>query len=229
MSEEETVGVEDLATPQESEEAQQPAAEEQTNQQVQSDADKNWAEARRKMRELERLAQQQQQLIEELRAAKQEPEEDISSIPDDEIVTARQAKALAKKLAQDAVKEVVSKQESATLEDQLRRRYPDLDEVLSEENIEKLKNTDPKLADSIGRMQDQYSKAVMAYTAIKNTVSPTSLEKKKALENARKPVAAQAVAKQSSPMGNAALFENGLTPDLKASLYKEMMESAKGF
>lgn len=227
MTEEENLGVEEIATPPESEMAQEPAVEEQVSQPVQqSDADRNWAEARRKMRELEKIAEQQQQMIEKL-TSKEAPEDDLSSLSDDDIVTAKQAKALAKKMAREAAEEVARRNEESTFESKLRQEYPDLDDVISTENIEKLKRDNPLVADSIKKISDPYAQAVMAYNVMKNMTKPTQ-DRAKAALNAKKPVSGQAIAKQASPMGNVGLYENGLTAEVKANLYKEMQEAARG-
>ncbi len=53
-------------------------------------------------------------------------------------------------------------------------------------------------------------------------------EKQKAIANSQKPVSVNAVTK-SSAIGNAHMFENGLTPELKKSLWDEMERARKGY
>jgi hypothetical protein len=53
-----------------------------------------------------------------------------------------------------------------------------------------------------------------------------SVEKKKAIENSQKPISVNAVSRNSA-IGNAHIFENGLTPELKKQLWKEMEDARK--
>jgi hypothetical protein len=54
------------------------------------------------------------------------------------------------------------------------------------------------------------------------------VKKQRALANSQKPVSVNAVTKNSA-IGNAHMFENGLTKELKKSLYDEMKNAMKGY
>ena len=187
------------------------------------DAEYNWQEARRKMQELERKAFEQQEIINRLTSQKQE-EADPS--PDDLLTVAHLHKVNAKR-DQDTFRELQRQKEEI-----LRLRYPDIDQVLSNENIAIFEQNEPELAETLATMQgDPVKVRTAAYKLIKKTMktehTPT-VEKHKAEQNAKKPMSVQA-AGRSSAIGNVHQFENGLTPELKKQLYDEMQEAVKRF
>lgn len=78
---------------------------------------------------------------------------------------------------------------------------------------------------------DPYAQSVAAYKMLKRfgygaQKTNQILDKKKAQENSQKPVSVNAVSKQSS-IGNVQTFENGLTPELKRSLWADMQRAMK--
>ena len=93
-----------------------------------------------------------------------------------------------------------------------------------------IEENEPELAEALVNSPNAYKQRVAAYKLLKrvavNSDEPPSLEKRKAEENAQKPVSVNAVTKQSA-IGNAHLFENGLTKELKTQLWKEMQQAAK--
>jgi hypothetical protein len=116
----------------------------------------------------------------------------------------------------------------------LRSQYPDADKILSPENLELLKQQEPEIAAAIGASPDFYSKAVGAYKAIKRMgiyQDPTVFESEREVvqKNAAKPRAVASLSPQQgdSPLSHANAFANGLTPELKAHLVREMADSQK--
>jgi len=220
-----------LATETEAVQDERPKEDQEAERRKRNDAEYNWAEARRQMRDKD-------QQIDELRKQlshnqpKAAPEEDeLGKLAEDDIITVSQARKLAAKMAKQTAEEVLRQREAATIEDRLKLHYPDYAEVLSNENIELLKQTEPELAMSISHIPDPYNQAVAAYKLLKKVnpkkVDSNALEKKKAMENSQKPVSVQAVTKQSA-IGNAHVFENGLTKELKDQYWKEMQQAMKG-
>jgi hypothetical protein len=199
-------------------------------QQMRNDQAYNWGEARRKMQELERKAQEQDDLIRRLQAQTPQEKDDLESLTDDDIVTVSQAKKLAVKMAQQVAENVVKQKDLSTLEDRINVKYPDFQDVVSRDAIEKLKVDEPELALSLATMQDPYQQAVAAYKLLKKIGGKDALtqEQKKAIENRSKPQSSSTIVKNSA-IGNAHLFENGLTPELKKQLYQEMQQAMKGF
>lgn len=183
--------------------------------------DYNWSEARRKMAELERRTQEQQELINKLQSQKAQEEE----LSPDDLLTVGQLNKVNSKRDQETLRELQRHKEEI-----LRLRYPDLDQVLSNENLELFEQQEPELAETLTALQgDPIKMRVAAYKMIKKTLNkdtPPSTEKIKAETNSKKPVSVQAVGKGSA-IGNISAFENGLTPELKKQLYKEMQDAIK--
>jgi hypothetical protein len=193
------------------------------------DQEYNWGEARRKMQDLERKSQdlerksqEQDELIRRLQTPKHVEEDDLKNLTDDDIVTVSQAKRLAT--------DIIRQREMSTLEDRLQSKFHDFQDVVSRDSIEDLRRQEPELAASLASMKDPYQQAIAAYKLIKRVGGrdQMTLEQKKATENRSKPQSVNTITKNSA-IGNAHMFENGLTKELKAQLYKEMCQAAKGF
>lgn len=197
------------------------------------DADYNWNEARRKMQELERRSQEQDELIRRLSTGNAPKDDDeLDKLSDDDIITVKQHKQMAAKIAKQVAEEVVKQREASTVEDRINAKFPDFEQVVTQESVENFRNSDPELAELLRQEQDPYKQAVLVYKQIKRGQIPqprsvqSTIERKKAVENSQKPLSVQAASKQSA-LGNASMFENGITPELKKQLYKEMQECIK--
>ena len=198
-----------------------------------NDQDRNWKEARRKMQELERRARDQEELIQKLTKPQAPHEEDeLEKIGDEDIVTKAQAKKLAIRMAEQIAQKVMKEREASTVDERLQLKYPDFAQVVTKENIELLKETEPELAESLGYNPDPFKQGVAVYKLLRKAgmgaeaEKSSHKEKEKAIQNGQKPVSVNAVTKQSA-IGNAHLFENGLTKELKSSLWKEMREASR--
>jgi len=189
---------------------------------MRKDAEYNWNEARRKMQELERRSQEQQELINRLSAQKPSDEPELS--PDDLLTVAHLNKVNARR-DQETIRELQKQKEEI-----LYLRYPDIDQVLSNENIALFEKTEPELAETLATMQgDPIKLRTAAYKIIKKslkTEAAPSMEKNRAEQNAKKPVSVQSAGKMSA-IGNVHQFENGLTPEVRKALYKEMQDAIK--
>lgn len=119
------------------------------------------------------------------------------------------------------------------IETRIKSQYPDFEAVVNNDNIEVLKSTYPELADSLSSSPDLYKKAVSAYTLIKKlgigSEDSYKQDKDLAQKNAAKPKPLVSVAPQQgeSPLSRANAFAHGLTPELKAQLWKETQEARK--
>jgi hypothetical protein len=199
------------------------------------DQDRNWKETRRKMQELERKSKEQEELIQRLSTPKAALQDDeLDKLGDEDIVTKAQAKKLAAKMAEEIAQRVIKQREDSTVEERLSNKFDDFNQVVTRENIELLKETEPELAMSLSQNTDPYLQGVAAYKLMKRLgiggedmpKEPTK-EKKKALENSQKPLSVNAVTKTSA-IGNAHMFENGLTKELKKQLQEEMRIAIRG-
>jgi transcriptional regulator of met regulon len=243
MIEEQTpsVNIEEVAPPAESE---QQSGQQEEVQQVQGpsigDQEYNWREARRQIDELRRKTEDQDRYIASLQNQQYAPQPDdeddsLDKLADDDIVTAKQARSLATKMAREVAEETLRQRDASTAEDRLKSKYPDYDSIVTRDNIELLKQQDPELAASLFALShDPYNQAVAAYKMLKKTgigeMAKPQPQKARAIENSKKPVSVQSVTR-SSAIGDAKAFENGLrmTPEYAAQLRKEMNEAIKGY
>lgn len=233
MSEEENVSVEaeeSQVVAQTTETEQAPEKQESAeDKKRRNDVEYNWAEARRKMQELERKAKEQEEVIHKLTQPKTAEVDELAGLGQDDIITVKQAEKIAERRARQIAEEVIKQREAATVDERIQLKYPDFQDVVSRENVENLKETEPELAKSLSYITDPYDQAVAAYKLMKKMgigVDMAKAEKEKAFKNTQKPLSVNAVTKQSA-IGNAHIFENGLTPELKKALQKEMEECRK--
>lgn len=124
---------------------------------------------------------------------------------------------------------------TATAEARLKATYSDIDKVVSKENLEILSVQEPELYASIMANGDFYGKGAAAYKAIKkfgiHTDDVYETDRARVQENSNKPRPTNSISPQKgdSPLSHANAFANGLTPELRAQLYKEMMAYRKDF
>lgn len=186
------------------------------------DVDYNWSEARRNLQEKDRLIREQQETISRLSHGTKSQDEDLN-LSNDDILTVGQARKLEEQ--RDKRREVEYQRQK---EEILRLKYPDIDQVLTQENIAYFEQNEPELAETLCSLGDPIKMKTAAYKLIKKTMkheAPPLAEKRKAELNAKKPLSVQAVS-GGSAIGNAHLFENGLTPELRKQMWKETQEAA---
>lgn len=186
----------------------------------------------RKMYEYEQYMQQQQQ--------QKQPEvvEDDNfnvDIADNDLVEGKQYKKVASKInkLEKQLQQYENQNKVSSAEARLRSQYPDLDSVVSRENVERLREMYPEIARSLASTPDIYDQGAAAYKIIKNL----GIHKESALEfdhirtaaNTKKPRPLASVSPQQgdSPLSRANAFANGLTDDVKTQLRKEMYAARK--
>ena len=119
------------------------------------------------------------------------------------------------------------------IESKIRNQFPDFEKVVSKENVEMLNAQFPEMAQVLRDTSDVYSKAVSAYSVMKQYgiyKDDTFLaDKAKAIANAQKPKPLISANPQQgdSPLSKANAFANGLTPELAVQLRKEMEAARK--
>lgn len=195
--------------------------------------------AERERDELMRILAAQSNQQPQKQSMHEEEQEFSIDIDDDSLVEGKQIKQLLAEM-KHMKKELRSyqtqsgKQAQQTVDMRLRSQYPDIDQVLTSDNIDMLRQMDPDLAETIGDSKDMYKKASLAYKMIKQygivkDKQPSSHEQLLAKKNSLKPKPLASISPQQgdSPISNVNAFANGLTADLKKQLYREMMESAK--
>jgi hypothetical protein len=110
----------------------------------------------------------------------------------------------------------------------LRRAYKDVDDILTPENIAKLNEQDPELANMIASEKgDSYKQAVLAYKYIKSTLVPKNedFQKEKDIiaSNASKPRSSASVSK-SGPLSQINDYAEG-SKERREFVWKQMVEA----
>lgn len=111
---------------------------------------------------------------------------------------------------------------------QLKSSYPDFDQVVNDATVAELRRQDPEFLDLLQNTQDVYKAGSALYKQIKRlgvyTPDHYAENRARAQENIGKPknISAAQPASKESPLNRAHNFENGLTPELRDQLYKEM-------
>jgi len=210
----------------------------------QREEDKRKAEEMARLYELER--QRTNEILELMKQSKKATsseekdliEEELAKLQSDDLATVGNTEKIFLKHSKPSKKKMEElenklKMMEAQLEEQkLRAKYPDLENVLSKENVDLLKKEEPEIAEMLAKMSPGSKEQIVStYRWIKRIVpTPTQhevpLEKKKAEINKKKPLSVQSLG-NASAIGNMQAFENGLTKELKAQLWKEMNECSK--
>jgi len=183
----------------------------------------------RELYEYKRMQQQKEQ--------QPNPDDDIEiNIGDDDLFEGKHYRKLQKQLKkqQEEFKRYQQQAMLTSTETKLKTQYSDFDKVVSVDNIKKLRELEPELSDTIASNQDIYTKAVSAYKMIKKlgiyVEDSFNNDRELAQRNSLKPRPLAAVSSQQgdSPLHKANMFAQGLTPELKSQLWKEMNEASKG-
>lgn len=227
--------------------AQAEPAEEPTPQQVsqKNDSERNLAALRAKAEKAER---ERDELLAYLRAQQQpqttqhqepEPEEEIN-YNDEDLVEGKHLKKERQRYQKElnSIKEELKQYKQHTyqytLETRLRTEYPDIENVLTTENVHAFREANPNLATALAYAPDPYIQAVETYKQIKALglvpEPEVQADKQRALKNMAKPKPTASISPQGSdsPLSRANAFAEGLTSERKAQLWKEMQEKARG-
>jgi hypothetical protein len=174
----------------------------------------------------------------------EEPEYDYNSLNEEDLVDGRTIKKI---LASESKKRAAlesnirqSQQQSyeAAISAQLKSTYSDFDRVLTPENIAHLREMRPGLARSLAANPDLAEKARETYNIIKDLGIYRSVEeqtyapvKKQMQNNVNKPRSSNSVSPQAgdTPLNQANMFANGLTPDVKAALWADMQKKRSSY
>ena len=219
---------------------EQEASQEQPQEQPkqESEGDKNWRELRQRADQYQRERDEAYRILQQLENDKRsqmkqvqpnyKDEDDDFNIADDDLVEGKHVKKLFKRLE----KKLDSSNE-ASLEMQLLQKYPDMNDVVSHENVEILNRTYPELAETLAKNPDFKKKAIAAYTAIKSMgiykEKNYSEDALKMQQNVTKPKSINTVAQQkpTNPLSYANSFSSPMTQEMKDALYREMLEKSR--
>jgi len=174
---------------------------------------------KRYVREIEARSQQPQQ-------PQPQPEPELS---DSDLVEWKHVKKLQSELSSLRNQAADQVQES-----KLRTKYPDIDSVVTADNIERLRMSDPDSAQAVQEAKSLYAKGLLAYRLIKALdpapgVDAYERDKQQAQLNAQKPRSLSSLHPQrgGTPLSRAASYAGDLTPELQKALLKEMNDAIK--
>ena len=225
----EEVQGEEVVPPQHEQNAQSPTTQETSqNGAEESSKEYNFKQLREVNKQLEERLRKSEEMLETItskNSLSSESEDDFEIGEEDLVEGKHLKKALSK------IETLMKQKEMEAIPERLKRKFEDFDEVVTKENLDKLKKTEPELFQTIRSGNDLYAKGVSAYKTLKSlgyAEDHQELMKQKDLVHAnhKKPLSAQAIKGQGA-IHDANIFANGLTPELKKQLQKEMVEAAK--
>lgn len=195
----------------------------------------NWKETRLALKEQQRLIKDLKAQLDHRQQAPapiKEEIDDLSSLAKDDLLTRGQAERLAELKARQIIEETFKKQHADTAEDRIKLKYPDFDDVMSEQNIEYLRKNKPSLVRSVLSNPDPYAQAEAAYE-LAMAFCPQSDEAKenmkKIAENQAKPISSNSVKKSASALDQAQGYakDKVLTKEGRSFYYEQMQEARK--
>ena len=223
------------------EEVQEEVQEEIKEQPIKKvdDRETNMRKLREEKERIEREHQEALRRLAEYENKKQPVEEENLDIDlnDDDLFEGRHYKKIKKQLQrqQEELKKYQEQVKTTKTETKLRSQFSDFDTVLTPENIKRLRETEPEIADTIASNNDIYTKAVSAYKMIKKlgiyVEDEYDKERLVAQRNSLKPKPLVSVSPQQgdSPLARANAFADGLTQERKDQLWKEMNEASNNY
>lgn len=230
--------------------------EERESKQVSSkSSSENFKELRLARERAEKKAEQQEALIAHLlslqnqqskqpsqpKQQEQDIDELLSSVSDDAFMEGKDYKRFAKatkRQVDDTARQLAEyKQQLADMaaEAKVRAKCPDLDSVVTEENIYLLRERHPEVAAALNAAPDGWDKYNSVYTMIKSLgihkTRSYDRDKAQAVSNSQKPKPAASLSPQQgeSPLTgiNAFVQDRKLTKDGASSVWKEMQDAMK--
>lgn len=190
-----------------------------------SDQEYNFRQLRESKEQLERKVADLEREMYSSRRKEPEPEPEQDSLRDDDLVEGKHLRKMLKEIDRR-----LKQRELDQLPDQMRGRFPDYEQVVTHERIERLKKEEPELyATFSDPNQNPRNVAVAVYRHLKAREKGTTEASRKLQANAKKPRSPQEAEAGSSPLHEANAFANGLTPELQQRLWKEMEECASRF
>lgn len=214
---------EEIVQPQDAQITQE-VSQEQTEE---NSKDYNFRQLRETNKQLEARLRKSEEMLENMSRSKLSPEESEDlDIGEEDLIEGKHLKKVIARLEQK-----IQANEQAYIPDRLRSKFTDFDQVVTKENLERLQQSEPELYNTIRSGSDLFQKGVAAYKTLKSLgiidEQETYMKNKEIVQNNhKKPISAQAIKGQGA-LHEANIFANGLTPELKKSLLKEMSEAAK--
>lgn len=222
---------EEVVQPPEEQSAQSLNTQETSNEPVEeSSKEHNFKQLREVNKQLEERLRKSEETIETI--VGNNSQQQIPAPPQEEELGAEDlAEGRHLKKLEAKFEKLLYQKEMEAIPSRLKAKFEDFDEVVTKENLEKLKKTEPELFQTINSGDNFYATGVSAYKTLKSLGYAQDQEdimkqKDHVHANHKKPLSAQAIKGQGA-LHEANIFANGLTPELKKQLQKEMVEAAK--
>ena len=213
----------EIAVPVETTESQPPASTEPKEPEV-GTKDYNWRKMEQKMQDLERKNREMTQTMQEKAAPPKEESDELAQLQDDDLITVGQVNKLAEKRARQIVAEELSKREREALPGKVKSQYDDYDQVVTNENIEKLVQERAAWETTIKNDPNPYE---TAYCLIKQSKfykenNENKQNQERINSNNQKPVSSNTIGKKG-PLTQA----NTFATQSKSDLWAEMQQYSK--
>lgn len=200
--------------------------------------ERNWREMRQKQQELEQEIRLQREMNERLlkMTSQNAPQvvDEIDQLADDETLDKGKSKKLVKKEIDPLLKQIEELKSEIKIQKQnqhlndLRKEFPDFDEVVNAETCDLLEQFNPKLAAAIAKNKDPYEFSLMLYENIK-----AKGIQEKVPSNRRAKEIEKKIEKNDKTIQTPQAFDKRplaqafkITDAEKKAIYKEMMEYA---
>ena len=192
---------------------------------VEAEAERLYQQRNFKMlrEQAEAIARENAELKKRIQA---QPEENYT-VANDDLVEGKHLVQQKKYVDQqvEELKEQLRQQQILMTENLIRSQCPDFDNVVTEQNLAKLRNEYPEVAESLGSSSDLKNKAVAAYKLIKKlNISGSQVDADRDLiaKNMAKPKVSASLPKAEGDLARANAFERGFTDAEKEERYKQM-------
>lgn len=224
----EEIAAEEIVQPQEetSTEVSEPESPISEETQTQSDKDYNFAQLRKSKQQLQSRVEELEDHLAKLSQPKEAQEEEDFGIDDEDLAEGKHLKKVYKELRQ--LQKQLQDEKIASIPDRLKSRFNDFDDVVTKENVEKLKMAEPELYATLTAGSDLMAKGVSVYKTLKSLGMAENFDetKKVVAGNHKKPVSTSAIKGQGA-LSDSNIFARGLTPELKKQLQQEMSQAVK--
>jgi hypothetical protein len=193
-------------------------------------------------RERDEMAMRLRELEEKFKPKTNESDDDFSlGIGESDLVEGKHLSKMAKqqiKQQRELREEMAKTQQqlqTMIVETRIKAECPDIDKVVTKENMEMLASLHPEIAETIKSSSNYYSQAKTAYKLMKQfgiyKEDTYGQDRERAQANAKSPKPLASISPQAAetPLSHANAFANGLTEELKAQLRKEMEEAIRNY
>ncbi len=214
------------------EQVQEQAAPAQPRQAPKGDYEENVARLRKKNETLESQIEEMRYQMQQLTAQQAARQDEFKlGLSDDDLAEGRHLAQLAQevKRMKEDLRRTREDAERIALENKLKHKHRDFDDVVTTENLNRLKAEQPEIYRTIVSAQDPYAQAVTAYQMLKKfgIVEEADASLHKLVANSSKPrlSGSSNTMRSSTALANANSFADGITPEMRRALLKEMNDA----